>query len=298
MKKLTSRQEENILRVVKSDLGFLGRGSSRMVFDMPFDAYKYADLDGNKEYVVKIPYCSAGLNQTQNEIYTFEEYKTTEYENYLAEIVAIGEFIIIMEKIEDCSEYFDDADNYNLFDEEEIADFIDAWDDDCSAIREDAVPLLAFLQDQKGTSDSGQIGYNGDGKLKIYDYGFDVYGDNLIGDVVGFSANNEIQLVAFLDSLIRVFWAVEDDEWNSKANTNWRQELLDEIIAENVEIFSKAYKYFGSSIYSTRKAIKEIADKDVEKTARDEYYAYLCEQYDEEAAKVMLDEEIESELPF
>lgn len=296
MKKLTSRQEESILRVVKSDLGFLGRGSSRMVFDMPFEAYRYADLDEEKQYVVKIPYCSAGLNQTQNEIYTFEEYKTTEYEHYLAEIAAIGEFIIIMEKIEDCSEYFDNADDYDLFDEQDIAAFINEWGDDCSAIREDAIPLLAFLQDQKGTSDSGQIGYNGDGRLKIYDYGFDVYGDNLIGDIIGFSATNEMQVTAFLDSLIQVFWAVEDNEWNTRANNNWRQELLDEIITENVEVFNKTYKYFSSSIYSTRKAIKEIADKDVEKTARDEYYAYLCEQYDEEAAKVILDEE--SELPF
>lgn len=296
MKKLTSRQEESILRIVKSDLGVLGRGSSRVVFDMPFEAYRYADLDEEKEYVVKIPYCSSGLNQTQNEIYTFEEYKTTEYEHYLAEIAAIGEFIIIMEKIEDCSEYFDNADDYDLFDEQDIVAFVNEWGDECSAIREDAVPLLAFLQDQKGTSDSGQIGYNGDGRLKIYDYGFDVYGDNLIGDIVGFSVTNDMQLITFLDSLIQVFWAVEDSEWNTRANKNWRQELLDGIIAENVEIFSKNYKYFNSNHYSMRKAVKEIADKDVEKTARDEYYAYLCEQYDEEAAKVKLDEE--SELPF
>lgn len=153
MKTLTEKEQNKLIKKVFKDYSFINQGSSRKVFDI------------GKNRVLKIAFDNGGFNQNMLEVETYQQYNNI---LPLAKIYAYSKNCIIMEKV-------DILDSYDDFDE--INDTINDYN----------------IEDILGyTSDNQQMGRNKDGKVVMYDYGFnlnnnyDLYRDELIGDVSSF----------------------------------------------------------------------------------------------------------------
>lgn len=184
MKILNRNQERIILNYLRANADFIANGSSRMVFDLPAEVLQECGLPLlNREWVAKVPVGVGGMNQMNLEVNTFMDY---EYDLPLAEILAAGRFVEIMEKV-DTHDYlelageicYDDTDE----DLEDVIEneyyYLDDSEDDRDlrgrlTLAAQAIRSLASVFGR--TSDNGQIGLNADNEFVAYDYGFEVDG--------------------------------------------------------------------------------------------------------------------------
>lgn len=177
-KVLTHEQEEKVLRQVLN-MGFIDNGAARMVFHLEDNLKKQLGIEVDFPCVVKVPLGLGGYNQTQTEIKTYlENGKVLP----LADIVAYGRYIEIMEQVEveDYRDFYDeycDVDDYmedavSQRDDESDADYDRRYQeiyDDVS----DACAVMDTLNDFFGTTaDNGQIGKDRNGYYVAYDYGY------------------------------------------------------------------------------------------------------------------------------
>lgn len=297
MKKLGTLEEEELVRDLLNERP-LGAGSSRMVFKLPQDWAEKLGLDYDAEngYVVKVPKCIEGINQTQNEIYIYKEYEGKDEQNYLGTIEYIGHYISIMEGIEDMSDLFECADDYNLDDEEEVEFFLnDHGDEDYEDTLREAIPLLRFLQNQNGSSDAGQIGYNSYGELKIYDYGFNTFQDELIG-CSNIDCDNRVSVYMLIEGIARLLHGIAAVEKGKVIIKNNRyvveafKEMIDGIEAA-INVISNNTFACGY-LYGIKTELENLAIQETEESrARDAYYEFLANEYEEMAKNA-------DELPF
>lgn len=148
MRKLSVNQEVKLLKLLKNCKP-IDRGSSRLCFVHPLDETK----------VIKLAIGKKALCQNKLETATFKEYGET---LPLAEIFEYGRFVIVMERMKRCFDpsELEDGDYYGEFD-----NFPD--DDTIYEIVEQLESVFG------STTDNYQLGYNQEGDLVSYDYGFD-----------------------------------------------------------------------------------------------------------------------------
>jgi hypothetical protein len=161
MFKLTEAEEITFLKdIIDNFSNEIGIGSSRQVFEFMSDK------------VIKVAADTGGINQNKREIELFRKYGR----KYLAEIYAYGEYIIIMEKVETvCADEiiigyeYEYAENLSeLLDEREYNKIISTYN---------------FLTNVNGcTSDNYQLGIRENGDYVAYDYGYESYSTDSIGD--------------------------------------------------------------------------------------------------------------------
>lgn len=206
-RQLTNQEEVELLECVKvlqQYDSYLDRGSARVVYLLdPYqeeshaDALKIAGLPCDRSYVIKVALGVGGMNQNGREVNSFLQYGN----NYpLAQIFRSGKFVEIMEYVEPIAEEYRDASPYDF---ECLEDFYDELNNVADAYHEFLCDLdseeedpddftfndmnatfkkrevtevwhaLCELADLFGeTSDNTQLGYNNDGELVCYDYGF------------------------------------------------------------------------------------------------------------------------------
>lgn len=164
---LTPAQEQYLIRyVIQHEDLFIDAGASRAVFQCTTDIADYLNLP-NKDchaYIMKIAMGRGGVEQTKTE---FETYLNRGDSGVLADILAIGRYVEIMEAVE-VRDFRDEACRDFTAD-----DFMEAFDDLSS---EDAIEIehtIDVLDDLLGyTSDNGQIGKTRNGHWVAYDYGY------------------------------------------------------------------------------------------------------------------------------
>lgn len=164
--KILMRGDEiQILKEVLELDEIIGNGSSRIV------------MAGGDEIVVKIAFDEKGRTQNEVEYHTWCEFGHT---GILAEVFALGQNIIIMERVEelDIEELYNAVDYYfayddNFTEEELIEDYGTAVKDEkLFNFGEKISQIKSLLDDMLGTtSDNFQIGETPDG-YKSYDFGF------------------------------------------------------------------------------------------------------------------------------
>ena len=167
LKLLNNEQEKQILDCLASGYMPIGHGASRFVF--PIDTKQLIDagleLDINKRYVVKVAIGIAGINQNNVESTVFR-YNGSEY---LAEIPYIGHYVEIMEYVEPLPDSV-----RNWADEYYFEDFYENVEDDLT--KSEASRCFDVIQELNNingcTSDNGQLGYNDNGDIVAYDYGY------------------------------------------------------------------------------------------------------------------------------
>ena len=164
MKKLTDRQERRIMATVMKNIKMFGNGSSRVV--VPF----------GKDKVVKIALCERGKNQNNNEIYLFENHSN---ELNLATIFAYSENIIIMERLYDTFEYFENNEFSFINSDSEFEYYYHEYGE---RVELQVDSIVEGLECHWGhTDDNWQLGVDKKGNIKSYDYGFDTNGTNQVG---------------------------------------------------------------------------------------------------------------------
>ena len=167
LKLLNNEQEKQILDCLASGYLPIGHGASRFVF--PIDTKQLIEagleLDINKRYVVKVAIGIAGINQNNVESTVFR-YNGSEY---LAEIPYIGHYVEIMEYVEPLPDSV-----RNWADEYYFEDFYEQVADDLT--KSEASRCFDVIQELNSingcTSDNGQLGYNDNGDIVAYDYGY------------------------------------------------------------------------------------------------------------------------------
>lgn len=185
-KRLTKQEEMDILREAFKYNHFIDNGSSRAVYKL------------NESQVIKVAFDDAGKKQNANELAFYEENSSI-----CAPIYAYGEYILVsglmIKDLRDILEnaweevyYGDDDDliddmhNYIFNEEEDLLK--DMYKD--SQI-EEALNIIDIANGINGTTvDNTQIGVFADDSVRLYDYGFIVDVDNLIGDIDGYLYEN------------------------------------------------------------------------------------------------------------
>lgn len=183
LKLLNNEQEKQILDCLASGYMPIGHGASRFVF--PIDTKQLIEagleLDINKRYVVKVAIGIAGINQNNVESTVFR-YNSPKY---LAEIPYIGHYIEIMEYVKPLPDSVRDGAGEYYFE-----DFYTYVEDELTY--EEASLCFDVIQELNGingcTSDNGQLGYNDNGDIVAYDYGY-------------LSESDEIQCSRLLDCI-------------------------------------------------------------------------------------------------
>ena len=164
MKKLTSRQERRIMATVMKNIKMFGNGSSRVV--VPF----------GKDKVVKIALCQSGKNQNNNEIYLFKNHSN---ELSLAKIFSYSENIIIMERLYDTFEYFENNKFSFINSDNEFEYYYHEYGERVELQVDSTIEMLECHWGE--TTDNWQLGVDKKGNVKSYDYGFDTNGINQVG---------------------------------------------------------------------------------------------------------------------
>ena len=164
MKKLTSRQERRIMATVMKNIKMFGNGSSRVV--VPF----------GKNKVVKIAVCESGKNQNYNEIYLFKNHSS---ELSLATIFAYSENIIIMERLYDVFEYFENNEFSFINSDNEFDYCYHEYGERVELQVDSTIEMLEYYWGE--TDDNWQLGVDKKGNVKSYDYGFDTNGAGQVG---------------------------------------------------------------------------------------------------------------------
>jgi len=167
---LNPNQEKHLIRYMinEPDL-FMASGASRAVFSCTTDIADYLHLPekDHGRYVMKVALGKGGISQMKTEFETYTEYGDR---GVLAEIVAIGRYVEIMEAV-DVWDFRDEADwGYEVSAEEIYSNNEDyLTEEDAQKV----VDTICLLNDLFGcTSDNGQIGKNSRGMWVAFDYGY------------------------------------------------------------------------------------------------------------------------------
>lgn len=166
MIRLNTTQEKYLINyMIDNPELFVDSGSSRAVFNCPAELANYLQLPdrGDENYIIKIALGKGGIAQMNVEVETFIEYKES---GVLADIVAVGRYIEIMENVK-VEEFYDAAEERYSIDD--IMDVYCLSEEEAAAIYR----TIATLEGIFGhTADNGQLGLNHNGDWVAYDYGF------------------------------------------------------------------------------------------------------------------------------
>lgn len=155
MKRLARNEEVKILKeLMKNEGNYLGRGSSRVVFDY------------TEDLCVKVAFDKKGQFQNHTEIETFE----ANGNDFLAEISSFGKYIVVMEKVEPfCMDEVSDAIEYlcygELYDEDFEPNFSEQESESLLQVKQELDYMLGE------TEDNLQLGLTSDYRIVAYDYG-------------------------------------------------------------------------------------------------------------------------------
>lgn len=209
-KVLTNREEIEVLKSL-TDSKFLGNGAARAVFALKDTMKESLGINDDRDLVVKLALGLGGLRQNQLETKTFLEYGKSAP---LAEIVAYGRYIEVMEAVEVTDDYRDFAseggDPYEL-----AADCYEEGTDafeECYNNLQDAEEVIGCLESYFGcTSDNGQLGRNADGDLVAYDYGFttELSSGDQVSDISD-AIEDDDECARYIDGLINLL--VEEND--------------------------------------------------------------------------------------
>lgn len=167
MRKLTIEEEIKVLETLSQDT-FMASGSARCTY---FCLPKLADflgLSNKNAYVIKLGCGTGGFTQNKQEIEMYRDYQA---KDHLAEIVAYGFFVEIMEAVgvrdcSDCGCLYDGV----LSREKLVDDLMKLFSEEDAYA---AADTILFLTDILGTSaDNGQLGITEDNRIVSFDYGF------------------------------------------------------------------------------------------------------------------------------
>ena len=189
MKRLTKRQEKNIMKALKTRGEFLGHGSSRAVFRL------------GEDYCVKIAKDEYGVTQNKLEVDMFRKNGRM----YLAEIKAYSKFFVVMEFIEVIDR--DDVDYYleqYFYYEQELEDGEDVeWQEDMpiNIVSEMSEVVEAMASMVGETDDNTQLGFRENTDVVVcYDYGYEPSNHNNSVSDLHYSFENESK---FLDLVLQ-----------------------------------------------------------------------------------------------
>lgn len=167
---LNANQEKYLIKYMinHNDL-FVASGASRAVFSCTTDIADFLGLPDKDchAYIMKIALGKGGMSQMQTE---FDTYMTYGDKGVLAEILAIGRYVEIMQAV-DVWDFRDEADWGSDVSADEIYDNNQDYMSEEDA--EKVADTIRLLNDLFGcTSDNGQIGKTLDGKWVAFDYGY------------------------------------------------------------------------------------------------------------------------------
>lgn len=195
MKRLSVEQEKNLIKKALELGEHLGKGSSRVVFDLG---------DGT---VLKVAVDEGGMNQNAYETNLYFEHAGT----YLAKVLAYGKYTIVMEKVDD----FDVWTAQEIIDattEPQDSNFYQRNFEIDASVAFDLRDVYDFLCDIHGPSaDNAQIGTvirDGVMTAVAYDYGFDpMGGSNQMSDSLDEILNEvEYRYDHFLEFMLKEYF--------------------------------------------------------------------------------------------
>lgn len=197
-KRLTVAEEKIVLNEIMGghSVDYFGRGSSRVVYEIGDELAEALMLEPGR-YIVKIALGIGGINQNNREVQAYLTYG----KNYpLARIARSGKFVVIMEQLDLLDDIYRDCEVYDFGCWEDLYDYVNDVEgayrefindldptvedkddfefNDLSATYPKREVLAVWdaiceLSDLFGdTSDNAQLGYNSDGDIVCYDYGF------------------------------------------------------------------------------------------------------------------------------
>ncbi len=222
---LNQRQEQHVLRYLinHKDL-YIDAGASRMVFECTTDICDYLKLPDSDctAYIIKVALGRGGMEQNKVETETYEEYENY---NVLAEIVAVGRYIEIMENV-DVHDFRDEADWGYGIDPDDLMEEHDYLSYDEA---KDISETIEILHDIFGvTSDNGQLGKTVRGTWVAFDYGYiPGKGNDIQTSSISDYVYREATRVEYMSGLINLL----DDEEDFMIQ--WEKEFLDEDEDEN-----------------------------------------------------------------
>ena len=204
-KYLTLEQETKLLYVIAENYDYLDNGASRAVFNMDSEDFDKCGikLPNDKKYVVKVAIGSGGINQNYYEVHHYINFG----EDYpLAAIYYYGKYVEIMEYIDVIPE----ATNFE-YDEDEFFEYMQ--DNGYSASQtQEIIDAITSLEDINGdTLDNTQVGFNSNGNVVSYDYGFVAdSGKILVSDLTDYFFEEEETIKEYLYRLAQI--ATEEEE--------------------------------------------------------------------------------------
>lgn len=222
MRELTKEEALELLTRLEEEENYIGRGSSRAVFEFKHEG---------KAYAVKVAGDAQGRFQNDRERTLWLE---TESE-YLAPVEFYYDDVIIAFPIvlgcEDLADYIYESgiyDSEDLDDREDFMNMFDIEEDELDNTIELFQNCVNFLSDYQGeTSDNCQVGWL-EGRIVAYDYGYTTYDDrhDQVGDMDSYydecSSINPLWMIA--REYIESYEDISDDQdWRE-----WRWEQMEE----------------------------------------------------------------------
>ena len=204
-KHLTLEQETKLLYKIAEKYDYLDNGASRAVFNMDNENFDKCGikLPSDKKYVVKVAIGTGGINQNYFEVHNYINFG----EDYLlAAIYYYGKYVEIMEYVDVIPE----ATNFE-YDDEEFFEYMQ--DNGYSASEaQEMINTITSLEDINGdTLDNTQVGFNSNGNVVSYDYGFVAdSGKILVSDLTDYFFKEEETIKEYLYRLAQI--ATEEEE--------------------------------------------------------------------------------------
>ena len=172
--------ERNIIAYLQAHFNdlFVDNGSSRAVFWTNKDIEQLLGFALPCSCIIKMSLGLGGYRQSNRELDAYLQCRTT---GVLADIIACGSIISIMETIDTDWDFWDFCNDRAFENDDEITDWMDDYyqwddyDDDDVARYYEVARVMRTLDATLGcTGDNAQIGYSSkDDCFKAYDYGFD-----------------------------------------------------------------------------------------------------------------------------
>lgn len=204
-KHLTLEQETKLLYIIAESYDYLDNGASRAVFSVSNENFNRCGikLPNDKRYIVKVAIGTGGINQNYFEVHNYINFGEV---CPLAAIYYYGKYVEIMEYIDVIPE----ATNFED-DDEEFFEYMQDSEYSTSEVQE-IIDAIRSLEDINGcTLDNTQVGFNSNGNVVSYDYGFVAdSGKVLVSDLTDFFYEEEETIKEYLYRLAQI--ATEEEE--------------------------------------------------------------------------------------
>jgi hypothetical protein len=169
MIRLSREQEMELLKMVNED-DFIDYGSSRAVYRLFY---------GGKEYAVKVFLDQGGYEQC---VVERTIYSSSDMKDLVATIYAIGERCMVTEFIHSMDSAITELIYFNAEYDGYLDDMEHYYGEDYDALTEEQFDaawnvITSLEQYNDETSDNCQLGYDENGNIKAYDYGY-IRGEN------------------------------------------------------------------------------------------------------------------------